>query len=590
MNPSDISNYLAMALTGAAFVGVTQAWRKLSKRWQHWIPLLKKAVSFALSATGVVSLLAALYFAIESPDVTHSALSFMAGAALAMALQGRGINSKTKVEESIKRGAVIKTASTVRQMVKAKRKPVRLELAGVPVPFEAEPYHFLVCGATGTGKSVAINQVLAQLRENADTVIVVDSGGEFLSRHFQPDTDFVFNPFDERCVNWSPLFEMKGSWDAEGLARSIIPDGHGDNKDWNNYAQTLVSSVLRQLYALKKTSLQDFLYYTLNAPLSELKELLADTPAAGQMSSEKTFASIRSIAASYLNPYINLPLKGQPFSITEMVQAEHSGFLFLTYRDDQLDSLKNLIACILDVAARAILSLPADPNRRVWLIIDEFASIGKVQSVENLATKARKVGGCLLIGLQSVSQLRDRYGEHGAQTILSCLSSWLVLRSSDTETAEYMSRYIGEVEVIKKTRSVSIGDSGDSNTQSEHHTTQRVVLASEVQALPNLKGYFKLAGGYPLCEISLDVKAVRHLQVKTQGFVARSAGEPLTVQRPTHAQAALKQSNTSGTGSHQATPTNALEKARVVTGSTLGAAPLQNTFTLVYRHEKSQSL
>jgi hypothetical protein len=581
MSSSEIIHYLAATATGAVFIVVTQTWRQLSKRWQHWMPLFKKAVSFALSATGVVSVLVALYLLVDSPDATKSALALVAGAGLALALKSRRVSSQVGVEESVKRGARIQSAAVVRQQVKAKRKPVRLELAGVPIPVEAEPYHFLVCGATGTGKSVAINQVLSQLRNSTDTVIVVDSGGDFLSNHFREETDFVFNPFDARCVNWSPLFEMKGSWDAEGLARSIIPDGHGDSKDWNHYAQTLVSSVLRQLFALKKTSLQDFLYYTLQAPLPELRELLAGTPAAGQMSSEKTFASIRSIAANYLNPYISLPLKGEAFSITEMVQAEHSGFLFLTYRDDQLDSLKSLIACMLDVAARAILSLPPDPNRRVWLIIDEFASIGKVQSVENLATKARKAGGCLLIGLQSVSQLRDRYGENGAQTILSCLSSWLVLRSSDTETAEYMSRYIGEVELIKKTRSVSIGDSGDSNTQSEQHTTQRVVLASELQALANLKGYLKLAGGYPLCSVSLDVKSVQHLQASTPRFVARAMEEAPPLRRP------LQASDAKGLREGARLEPAKQQRPNVVTGTTLEAAPLRDTFTLLSRHEKS---
>lgn len=611
MNTENDALISALAL-GFGLSVLMHVWKKASLRWTHWVPLLKRAAELSLKAALAITAVLLLWEVGQAPKPQMPMVAALGGLGFALPFayfrfRKGGFFGK---EDTVKRGTTLASAADVRRTVLSKTKFHRLSLGGVPVPRDAEPYHFLIAGATGTGKSVAINQVLQELRAANDTVILVDSGGDFLSKHFDASTDFVFNPFDDRCVNWSPLLEMQGEWDAEALARSMVPDGTGESKEWNSYAQTFVASVLKKLWTLNRLNLQDLLYFILSAPTSELKTFLSGTPSAAQLSSEKTFGSIRTIASNYLTAYSYLPGKGDAFSVSEMVQAEHSGFLFLTYRDDQLDSLRSLLGCVLDVAARSILSLQPDPNRRIWLIIDEFASIGRVQSIEAVATKARKVGGCLLLGLQTVSQLKDRYGEHGAQTILSCLSSWLVLRCSDADTAEYMSKYVGDVELIRQTRSTNVSDTGDSQGRNEQQTTQRAVLASEIQALPNLAGYLKLSGGLPLCEVTLDVKKLKNTTVHTEAFVKRDArakplvnfgapsqplasppsAEPLAA--PVYRTQPEPASRSAPTPSPTATPP---KKPAMVQGVTVGVAPtpptprpapLRDTHVLLTRKSK----
>lgn len=498
---------LLAALAGLATSGLFWLWRKSAARWSNWFPLLKKTLEFALYGLGLVCLYLTYKGVFGEGDQNTNLVGYLVG--LAVPSLAQLLAERRSPKEAVKRGASVADIAKVKQEIRKKKEKTFLEIGGLPIPISAEPYHMLIGGSTGTGKSVAISAILDKLRSRNDTVILVDSGGEFLAKHYNPETDFVFNPFDSRCVAWSPLLEMQGAWDAEALARSIIPDGHGDSKEWNSYAQTLVASVLRKLWEQNRLTLKDFLYSVCGAPISELQVLLQGTAAAAQLGSEKTFGSIRTIASNYVTAYGYLPEQGTPFSVSEMIRAEHSGTMFLTYRDDQLDSLRQLMACILDVAARTILSLPAQNDRRVWLVIDEFASIGKVQSIEAVATKARKAGGCLLIGIQSISQLRDRYGEHGAQTILSCLSTWLVLRCADADTSEYMSKYIGEVEITRTHRGSSSSDSGESTSWNEQQSTQRAILPSELQQLPNLHGFVKLAGNYPVCEVTLPIPEKR---------------------------------------------------------------------------------
>ena len=492
-------------------------WRRASSRWVNWFPPLAKIARLALyAAAAVVGFIG--FRVITNADASPYTWMLVVGGGVTAPVLNR-VARFLRPKEKIRRGARVGTPADVNKQ-SSKELPSSdfedsFEIAGVRVPRSAEPYHFFVVGSTGSGKSVAITNLLDHIEARGDIALVVDSGGEFSSRYYKEGRDHILNVFDDRCAPWSPTAELAGPWDAEALAKSMIPDGVGDSKEWNGYAQTFVTAVMRRLMEQNRFSIKDLLYTCQSATMEELKPLLAGTPAAAQLVSERTFGSIQTIVTNYLSTYAYLTDSDNPFSVAKFIRAEKPGFLFLSYRDDQLDSVRNMISCVLDVAARTILALPANSERRVWLVIDEFASIGKVQSIEAVATKARKMGGCLLLGLQSVSQMQDRYGDKAAQTILSCLSSWLVLRCSDAETSEYISKYIGETEVSRMTRSESTSDSGGgSDGRTEQIQTQRAVMPVELQRLKNLQGFFKLAGDYAICGIKLKFPKKREKRAK----------------------------------------------------------------------------
>jgi type IV secretory pathway TraG/TraD family ATPase VirD4 len=124
----------------------------------------------------------------------------------------------------------------------------------------------------------------------------------------------------------------------------------------------------------------------------------------------------------------------------------------------------------------------------------------KFKAIVELLTNGRKHGAVCFVGLQTIAQLRESYGRETAQTLLACLGSWLVLRVSDHETADFMSRYIGEQEIERVIESTSrssnwqqVTDTRSTSTQ-QQIVTQRAVLASELQQLKDLHGYFNLSG------------------------------------------------------------------------------------------------
>jgi hypothetical protein len=73
-------------------------------------------------------------------------------------------------------------------------------------------------------------------------------------------------------------------------------------------------SVLQRLLERNAFSSTDLLYYVQEASIEELTQLLAGTPAAAQLLSDRTFGSIRTIAANYLST--PGPVLEQPGRIT----------------------------------------------------------------------------------------------------------------------------------------------------------------------------------------------------------------------------------------------------------------------------------
>ena len=102
------------------------------------------------------------------------------------------------------------TAKAVRRQVRADGLRWAIAFGGVPLPYAFEPYHLLISGATGTGKSVAITPALGALRRRGDRAVIADAGGLFTARYLQAG-DVLLNPLDERAVPWSPLAESRAT-------------------------------------------------------------------------------------------------------------------------------------------------------------------------------------------------------------------------------------------------------------------------------------------------------------------------------------------------------------------------------------------
>jgi len=513
--------------------------------WEGYQILLKKRrFSYWLVTSAV---LAIVLFSTSSKGGGSDTLATIAVLAVFLGITWMrcGRVSATGPDSRVIRGSTLATGAQMMQTMYGNDPKVidyvqrYIKLGDVAIPQEIEAQHLMFSGTTGSGKTQAINKVLKVVRARGKRAMIADAGGGFLSRFYESG-DIIFNPFDKRSVDWSPFAEIRSEYDCARIAKAAIPDASGNAQEWHHYAQTLLSETMLAMYKRGDRSIKQLLHYLTISDSKELGELLAGTPASILCSkgNDKMLSNTRGIISTFLIVWRYLPDQGR-FSVRDWVRNEsRSAWLFVTFRDDQLGMLRSLIATMLELGIVEALSLSEDPDRDLWFVLDEVDSLGKVTSLRAGLTKLRKYGCKCVLGLQTISQLRETYGNDEAQTLLGNVSTKAILRAGDGETAEYFSKEFGDQEVERMQWSKSTGTSSSgggrsstsSNSRTEVRETKRTVLASEIAALPDLHGYLKLPGA-PIGYIQVVYEKLPEATVAyVESNVARIA--PLDISTP----------------------------------------------------------
>ncbi|SER25842.1 type IV secretion system DNA-binding domain-containing protein [Sphingobium sp. YR768] len=409
---------------------------------------------------------------------------------------GRGLGSNEYL-----RGARFGTIRQVRRALWGQKKGP-LVIGPVPVPEAFEPEHILLCGAPGTGKTNLIVGMLEGIRKSGRRAIVYDTAGTFVEKFYRQGTDMLLNPLDQRTARWSPWVDVPCDYHYDQIAESTIPDKHGD-PFWAKAARGTLVAVMRKLARQKHTYVSVLLDRLLRSKLKDLAAFVTGTDAAAFISTEgeRTSAGIQAELASVMRSFGYLHDTEDGFSIRDWVEkGEEGSWLFITVKADQLPSLRPLITVWLDIAISAIMSLTPDRDRRLYCVIDELPTLQKLPSLSDFLARARKYGGCGILGFQSYPQLKATYGKEDAAAITGYCSTWVALRANDTDTAEHVSINLGQVEQVEANEGMSYGvnDMRDGVNLSRMQVTRPLVMPTEVTNLPNLIGFLRFGRNLPV--------------------------------------------------------------------------------------------
>jgi len=405
------------------------------------------------------------------------------------------------------RGTRMVSASRLRRLTREKTPQV--SVSGVPMPQRIEPLHLLVNGATGTGKSVLLRDLAYTAMLRGDRMIIVDPNGDMLSR-FGRARDVILNPYDRRTQGWSFFNEIRNDYDWQRYALSVVPRGKTDDaEEWASYGRLLLRETAKKLALTGTPSIRELFRWTTLASPEDLRQFLTGTLAeslfAGSSEASKALTSARFILSDKLPEHVTMP--AGDFSIRRWLEDHNTGNLYITWREDMGAALRPLISAWVDVICTSVLSLPEQPERRIWLMIDELASLEKLASLKDALTKGRKHGLRVVAGLQSTSQLDDIYGVKEAQTLRASFRSLVVLGGSrtDPKTNEDMSLSLGEHEVERDRHSKNLGRHS-STSRSLERVRERVILPAEIANLADLTAYIGFAGNLPIARVPLTVK------------------------------------------------------------------------------------
>lgn len=425
-------------------------------------------------------------------------------------LSGDGAFGGAKFRRRL-RGTVMVEATRLKRLT-TEKKAEQISVGGLPMPTKVESLHTLIAGSTGAGKTVLIREMFYTALLRGDRTIAFDPNGELYSK-FGRDGDVLLNPYDARTKGWSFFNEIRNEYDFKRYTLSIIPKSKDAGaEEWRGYARLLFQETARKLQHIGNPSIQELFRWTTIAEPKDLKKFLEGTAAESMfVGADKALASARFVLSEFLPEHLTMPPGA--FSLRKWLENPNGGNLYITWREDQAPALKPLISAWADVLCTSILSLPESRDRRIWMFMDELASLYKLPTLMDALTKGRKHGLRIVAGLQTVAQLNLIYGDDEAQALRASFRTLAVLGGAhtDPETCEEMSKSLGEHEVERDNFSKSRNSKGTNRTTSLHTVRERVVMPTEISGLPDLNAYVAFAGNHPIARVAMEI-----LQFKTR--------------------------------------------------------------------------
>jgi len=376
----------------------------------------------------------------------------------------------------------------------------------MPMPLHLENRNLLICASVGSGKSVAMESMIASVVRRRDKMAVIDPNGTFYGKFSFPG-DTILNPFDRRSAGWTLFNEIQGVHDFARMAKSIIPPQLDPNDEhWCAYVRDVLADTMRKLVETNNPDQATLVNLLVREDGDVIRDFLANTDSRGYFreNAEKAIASIQFMMNKYVRP-LRFMTAGD-FSLHRWVHDPDAGNLFLTWREDMRAEQRPLVAAWIDTICATILSAPPRGDRRLWLFLDELESLGKLESFVPAASKGRKHGLRIVGSVQDWAQLDETYGRDAARTLLACFRNYLIFGASNALNAERASQILGRQHVERLRVTVNSGDRRGSSRHLEAAAPEPVVLDSEIANLKDLTGYVMFAEDFPIAKISVPLR------------------------------------------------------------------------------------
>jgi len=323
------------------------------------------------------------------------------------------------------------------------------------LPKKAWARHVLINGSVGSGKSVILKHILAQLEANKRAkLFCYDIKGDFTSILRRP---IIVSPFDRRSYVWDVAADVRTPTQAAAFAASIIPEGDGSSKFWTMAAQDLFIGALRELQNTKGTAWNwaDLARILRRSAEDMAQGLRIHYPRAAALVANpesQTTGSVLSTLAGFTRLIDDLatawPKVGKHrFAITEWIRDGYTGRKQVIVQSGPDPTLtKAYISAMINVAIPDLIS-PALPDnetgRGIYFVFDELTSAGRL-NIDPLLALGRSKGVVAIMAVQDHSQIELVYGDKTAQAFASLVGTHVVCQVQMGATREKIANQLGK--------------------------------------------------------------------------------------------------------------------------------------------------
>jgi len=381
------------------------------------------------------------------------------------------------------------------------------------VPLRKENPQILIMGDTA-GKTQLILRQLLQIEARNDLVVVHDPGQEYTPRFFKPERgDVILNAFDQRMPFWNICDEVRSPAEASAVAACLFPDRYNPDP---LFAET-PRKIFAHLLTCNPTPQQ--LIQWMSDPAA-IDRLVAGTPYATRIGPQSpghrtsVLGSLHRVADALRLLPTEKETKAR-WNTAEWSKKQ-KGWVFLPSTNSTRERLMPLVSLWLDLLVMRLFNERAEVEtgslRPVWFVLDEVASLQNLPKLQDAITRNRKANNPVVLGIQRRNQLQKHHGLD-AEAMLSQPGTKIFLRTSEPESAKWISDTIGEVE-IEQLRESRWQEPWRRSRSSKNYQLERriepLVLASQITGLEDRRGYLKSGNAVvPLSFSYVDVPKVQ---------------------------------------------------------------------------------
>ena len=363
--------------------------------------------------------------------------------------------------------------------------------------------HVMLIGGTGCGKTNTFYHMVSSLKKQMtkdDVMIIFDTKDDFFQKFYDPAKDVVIG-------NSRKYRQISASWN---LFKEISVNGYTEQNMSELYLYS--REIAKAFFENKRSDAQPFfvnaatevltavfyqmLWCNVDAPLAEQKKNLTNKTVRDLFDlwdvsdfckfisrNDELKSTLSLIGSPERDEYGNLLLDnhGDPiygnaddaqnsvyteilvairdiligvfagegdFSIQSFVRQKNARTLFIEYDLSLGSVLAPIYRLMIDLALKESLGREKSSGN-VYLIIDELKLLPKLRHIQNAVNFGRSLGLKVIVGLQSINQLKEAYGVE-AENIIAGFSTVMSFHANDYETRKFTTALYGKNIIIEE--------------------------------------------------------------------------------------------------------------------------------------------
>ncbi|KPA11605.1 conjugal transfer protein TraD [Candidatus Magnetomorum sp. HK-1] len=396
-------------------------------------------------------------------------------------------------------GANLTSSKKFKKIVRKKKDKVSIPCGKIKIPERVESKHCLMMGVTDSARSTFICQLINHLKKRNDKIIVYDSGGQYLSRFYNPETDFIFNPVDKRTIGWSLINEIDSKQDHDAITSCLLSDIK--SPEMKEIAKSVYSGIFSSCIHNKKIKNSD-IYKLVSGDFPSISQELKDVKEATEGyrhisdPSSRHAMSVFSIVSQYAKCFEYMTYNDGPFRIKQWLK-QPGGIIFVSTDLNSHDKLMPVLTLFLDLLCQRLLALPEQLKHPVYYILDDFVSLKRKNYLLRMLLASASKGGRVFLGCQDFDQIDNLYTRDARHLMVNNCGNHLFFRVTNPLSAKICSEIIGETEFFESGRTLT-GTSPQMQKKREPLVFPTDIMNMGInQALVRFSGYDPLMTTFP---------------------------------------------------------------------------------------------